>query len=125
MRLLPYRKNKSPVSLTKDLRRDLIKSLMYKNWEFPEMFEDNKKYHTNISTGKTVRFDLIKDWIEPNSPVLDVGIGNGLMAKLIMKNKSAKVKGTDISNIESDKAKNRGISVTVKHINNGISLDKD
>lgn len=126
MQLLPYRKKiRSLVSLTKELRRDLMKSLMQKDWEFPEMFEDYEKYHTNISTGKAVRFDLIKDWIEPNSTVLDVGVGDGLMAELLMKNKSAEVKGMDISNVACEKAKNRGISVTVKDINNGISLDKN
>jgi len=126
MQLLPVRRKfRSLVLLSRELKRDLIRSMTQKDWEFPEMFEDYEKYHTNINTGKPVRYDLIKEWIEPNSTVLDVGVGDGRMAELLVKNKNASVKGMDISNIACEKAKNRGIPVIVKDINNGISFDEE
>ncbi len=100
-------------------------TLTEKDMDFPEMFEDYEKYHANISTGKILRFDLIKDWIEPNSTILDVGVGDGLMSELCMKNKNAIISGIDISNTACKKARERGIPVTVKDINNGLDLKSD
>jgi methionine biosynthesis protein MetW len=126
MQLLPFRnKIRSLFLLSRELKRDLTRTMTQKDWEFPEMFEDYEKYHASINTGKSVRYDLIKQWIEPNSTVLDVGVGDGHMAELLMNNKNALVKGIDISHLACEKAKNRGISVTVKDINNGLSLDRD
>jgi len=116
---------RSLISFSKDLSKELTRSLREKDLDFPEMFEDYEKYHTNINTGKTVRYDLIKDWILPNSTILDVGVGDGHMAELLMKNKNALVTGMDISNIACKKAKDRGISVIVRDINNGINLDPE
>ena len=126
MQLLPFRnKIRSLLLLSRELKRDLTKTMTQKDWEFPEMFEDYEKYHASINTGKLVRYDLINKWIDPNSTVLDVGVGDGHMAELLMNNKNALVKGIDISHLACEKAKNRGISVTVKDINNGLSLDRD
>lgn len=100
-------------------------TLTEKDMDFPEMFEDYEKYHANISTGKILRFDLIKDWIEPNSTILDVGVGDGLMSELCMKNKNSIISGIDISNTACKKAQERGIPVTVKDINNGLDLKSD
>jgi methionine biosynthesis protein MetW len=126
MQLLPFRnKIRSLLLLSRELKRDLTRTMTQKDWEFPEMFEDYEKYHASINTGKSVRYDLINKWIEPNSTVLDVGVGDGHMAELLMNNKNALVKGIDISHLACEKAKNRGISVTVKDINNGLSLGSD
>jgi methionine biosynthesis protein MetW len=126
MQLIPFRnKIRSLLQLSRELKRDLTRTMTQKDWEFPEMFEDYEKYHASINTGKSVRYDLINKWIDPNSTVLDVGVGDGHMAELLMNNKNALVKGIDISHLACEKAKNRGISVTVKDINNGLSLDRD
>jgi methionine biosynthesis protein MetW len=107
------------------LTKEISNSLTDKFEDFPEMFEDYDKYHTNVSTGKVLRFDLIKNWIDPNSTILDVGVGDGLMSELFVKNKNAKVQGLDISNIACQKAKERGIPVVVKDINNGLDLKEN
>lgn len=104
---------------------EISMTLTEKNMDFPEMFEDYEKYHANINTGKVLRFDLIKDWILPNSSILDVGVGDGLMSELCLKNKDAIVSGIDISNTACEKARERGISVTVKDINYGLGLKSD
>ncbi len=89
------------------------------------MFEDYEKYHTNVSTGKALRFELIKDWVEPNSTILDIGVGDGLMSEMFKKNKNATVSGLDISNIACKKAMERGIPVIVKDINQGLNFKPD
>ncbi|MBA3750617.1 MAG: methyltransferase domain-containing protein, partial [Nitrosopumilus sp.] len=100
-------------------------ALTEKNMDFPEMFEDYEKYHTNVSTGKALRFELIKDWVEPNSTILDIGVGDGLMSEMFKKNKNATVSGLDISNIACKKAMERGIPVIVKDINQGLNFKPD
>ncbi len=104
---------------------EMSMTLTEKDMDFPEMFENYEKYHANINTGKILRFDLIKDWIEPNSTILDIGVGDGLMSELCLKNKNAKISGIDISNTACKKARERGIPVTVKDINNGLDLKPD
>ena len=93
-----------------------------KNPEFQEVFDDYEQYHELVSTGKIERFRLIQDWIKPDSSVLDVGVGDGLIAELLAKNKNAMVTGLDISNTASAKARKRGIIVTIQDINSGLSL---
>ena len=51
---------------------------------FLEMFQDYEEYHKEINTGKKIRAELIKGWIEKNSTMLDVGIGDGLIAEYLM-----------------------------------------
>ncbi|TVP41702.1 methionine biosynthesis protein MetW [Candidatus Nitrosocosmicus arcticus] len=107
------------------LSKEILNSLTDNFNDFPEMFEDYDKYHSNVSTGKLLRFELIKNWVIPDSTILDVGVGDGLMSELFVKNKNASILGMDISNVACEKAKERGIPVVVKDINNGLCLNED
>lgn len=97
-------------------------ALSQKIRDFPEVFEDYEHYHEVVNTGKIERFKLIQDWIAPNSSVLDVGVGDGLVAELLTKNKNTQLTGLDISDTACRKARERGINVTVRDINNGLGL---
>ena len=57
--------------------RDILSSSKDKKMSFLEMFQDYEEYHKEINTGKKIRAELIKGWIEKNSTMLDVGIGDG------------------------------------------------
>ena len=70
---------------------------------FPELFEDYEKYHQQINTGKISRFDLVEQWLENGSNVLDVGIGDGSVAEHMMIRKQMKVCGLDISRIACER----------------------
>ena len=104
---------------------EISRALGENNMDFPEMFEDYEKYHANVNTGKILRFELIKDWIMPNSTILDIGVGDGLISEMCVKNKKATVSGIDISNAACKKASERGIPVAVKDINYGLQLQPD
>jgi 2-polyprenyl-3-methyl-5-hydroxy-6-metoxy-1,4-benzoquinol methylase len=101
---------------------EISRTLTEKNMYFPEVFEDYEEYHAKVNTGNILRFELIKDWIISNSSILDVGVGDGLMSEMCLKNKNATISGIDISNTACKKARERGISVSVKDINYGIDL---
>jgi methionine biosynthesis protein MetW len=105
--------------------KELSRTLTEKNMDFPEMFDDYEMYHANVKTGLVLRYELIKDWIMPYSTILDVGVGDGLMAEMCMKDKNAIISGIDISNTACKKAKERGISVAVRDINYGLGLKSD
>jgi methionine biosynthesis protein MetW len=107
------------------LTKEVVNSLTDKFDDFPEMFDNYDIYHTKVSTGRVLRFDLIKNWVIPGSTILDVGVGDGLMSELFAKNKNASIRGLDISDVACQKAKERGIPVVVKDINNGLGLGQD
>ncbi len=87
------------------LTKEVWNSLTDNFNDFPEMFDDYDKYHTKVNTGRVLRFDLIKNWVNPGSTILDVGVGDGLMSELFVKNKNATIHGLDISNIACQKLK--------------------
>jgi methionine biosynthesis protein MetW len=89
---------------------------------FPEVFEDYEKYHSVINTGNLSRAKLVEDWIEPNSKVLDVGVGDGTVSEYLIKNKQVRVVGLDISATACEKAKQLGIQTEVRDITNGLGL---
>jgi methionine biosynthesis protein MetW len=86
------------------------------------VFEDYEKYHSAINTGNLSRAKLVEDWIEPNSMVLDVGVGDGTVSEYLIKNKQVKVVGLDISATACEKAKQLGIQTEVRDITNGLGL---
>jgi len=109
------------VSFSNELSRTITEN----NMDFPEMFEDYEEYHANVNTGKVLRYELIKDWIMPYSTILDIGVGDGLISEICVKDKNAILSGIDISNTACKKAMQRGISVMVRDINYGLELKSD
>ena len=90
---------------------------------FPELFDDYEKYHEQVSVpGKISRFELVEQWLENGSNVLDVGVGDGSVAEYMMRRKQMKVCGLDISRIACEKARLKGIDAQVYDINKGLGL---
>lgn len=112
------------------LRNVWDEGLTRKNLGFQDLFENYDKYWgkegpyfiSNIDTFHLKRAKLIEDWIEPGSTLLDAGVGHGLISEYLMKEKNLKVLGFDISNVACEKARQRGIPVEVRDINNGLAL---
>jgi methionine biosynthesis protein MetW len=105
--------------------RDILSSSNDKKMNFLEMFQDYEEYHKEINTGKKIRAELIKGWIEKNSTILDVGIGDGLIAEYLMNELNVKIQGLDISENACKKAKQKGISSEIRNINYGLTLRDD
>ena len=105
--------------------RDILSSSNDKKMNFLEMFQDYEEYHKEVNTGKNIRAELIKGWIEKNSTMLDVGIGDGLIAEYLMNELNVKIQGLDISENACKKAKQKGISAEVRNINYGLTLRDD
>jgi len=105
--------------------QDILSSSYDKKMYFLEMFRDYEEYHTEINTGRKIRAELIKDWIEKNSTILDVGVGDGLIAEYLMNELNAKIHGLDISENACKKAKQKGIISDVRDINYGLNLRYD
>ena len=105
--------------------RDILSSSNDKKMNFLEMFQDYEEYHKEINTGKKIRAELIKGWIEENSTMLDVGIGDGLIAEYLMNELNVKMHGLDVSENACKKAKQKGISAEVRDINYGLNLRDD
>ena len=85
---------------------------------FLEMFQDYEEYHKEINTGKKIRAELIKGWIEENSTMLDVGIGDGLIAEYLMNELNVKMHGLDVSENACKKAKQKGIEMLIEWYKN-------
>src|SRR5678815_1421647 len=92
------------VMLVWTILRESWTALTQNSMSFPEVFEDYEKYHSAINTGNLSRAKLVEDWIEPNSIVLDVGVGDGTVSEYLIKNKQVKVVGLDISATACKKA---------------------
>ncbi len=105
--------------------RDIVSSSNDKKMIFLEMFQDYEAYHKEINTGRKIRAELIKGWIEENSTMLDVGIGDGLIAEYLMNELNIKMHGLDVSENACQKAKQKGISAEVRDINYGLNLRDD
>ncbi len=110
------------VMLVWTILRESWTALTQNSMDFPEVFEDYEKYHSVINTGNLSRAKLVEDWIEPNSMVLDVGVGDGTVSEYLIKNKQVKVVGLDISATACKKAKQLGIQTEVRDITNGLGL---
>jgi methionine biosynthesis protein MetW len=106
-----------------NLQKDIGKALTETDMTFPELFEEYETYHAEVETGRLLRAELIQDWIEPGSTVLDVGIGDGFISDYLIKKRDAKVTGVDVSNTACEKARKRGITTQIKDINYGLGLD--
>jgi methionine biosynthesis protein MetW len=113
------------LSLGLTILRESWRALTQSNMDFPEVFEDYEKYHSAINTGNLSRAKLVGEWIEPNTVVLDVGVGDGIVSEYLIKNKQVKVIGLDISAIACEKARQLGIHTEIHDITNGLGLTDD
>ena len=68
-----------------NLQKDIGKALTETDMAFPELFEEYETYHAEVETGRLLRAELIQDWIEPGSTVLDVGVGDGFISDYLIK----------------------------------------
>ena len=107
------------------LLKEILSPFTEKDWKFPEFFENYDQYHHNVSTGNMIRARLIENWFEPNSTVLDVGIGDGTVANYLKKKKNVKISGIDVSSVSCEKAKKIGINAEVRDINHGLGLEEN
>ena len=107
------------------ISKDILTSSNDKKMNFLEMFQDYEEYHKEVNTGKKFRAELIKGWIEKNSTLLDVGIGDGLIAEYLMNELNVKMHGLDVSENACKKAKQKGISAEIRDINYGLTLGDD
>ncbi len=92
---------------------------------FPDLFTDYEEYHRHLTTFMVERAIAISKWIYPNSEILDLGIGDGLLANYLVQNKECKVKGIDISEEAQKKCNILGLEVRIKDLNQGIGLRDD
>lgn len=108
---------------------EVVKWLLEKDPGFPEMFKDYDEYHVLHSRSLTPslkRAKLLGDWIVPGSRVLDVGIGEGTLAKYLMKVKNCEVVGIDVSKVVAERVeKELGLKVFVRDVNEGLKLGKE
>jgi methionine biosynthesis protein MetW len=92
---------------------------------FPEMnLSDYEKYHGSEAVSPCpLRIKLISDWIQPNSTILDVGCGEGLIAEELAKTKMVQVYGIDVSVKAISKFISKGFHGEVQDLNSdGLDL---
>jgi methionine biosynthesis protein MetW len=107
--------------------KDQWKALTKKDMDFVEVFDNYDEYWAsgNIFVDLN-RARLIEDWIDPESTMLDVGIGNGQLSEYLVKSKRVTATGLDISGVACQKANELGIKTIIRDINNvGLALDQD
>jgi len=108
---------------------EVLKMFLEKDPDFPEMFKDYDEYHVLHSRSLTAslkRAKLLGDWILSGSTVLDVGIGDGTLAKYLKGVKNCEVVGIDVSRVVAQRVeKELGLKVFVRDVNEGLNLGKE
>ncbi len=66
------------------------------------------------------QFPIIVDWVQPQSTVLDVGCGDGVLGEKLIKEKKCHVSGIDLDEIGVKEAKRHGIIAKVWDVNNRL-----
>jgi methionine biosynthesis protein MetW len=89
------------------------------------LVDDYENYHATVETGNLERAKLIEPWFDIGSTVLDVGVGDGVVADYLMKKRRVGVFGLDISNLACEKATMLGIHTEIRDINKGLALRVD
>lgn len=90
--------------------------------EFPDLFTNYDEYHKHVTTFNVERARAVSKWIQPNSEILDIGIGDGLLANHIAQDKKCKVQGIDVSTESQRKCRRLGLEVMVRDLNEGLGL---
>ena len=70
-------------------------------------------------------FDLITEWVEPNSRILDLGCGDGSLLKLLNKKRNASGYGVDTSIDKTIKSLDNTINIINADINDHMDFFKD
>lgn len=83
----------------------------------------NKHYAT--SKGLHLNYSLIKDIVEDNSKVLDLGCGSGYLLKLLKDTRNVKGNGIEISQDEVIRCLEKGLSVIQGNIDEGLKQFQD
>ena len=74
-----------------------------------------------MATDKRQDHQLILEWIEPNSRVLDLGCGDGTLLSLLIHGKSCRGTGIEIDEQTIYQAMAKGLSVSHGDIDSGLS----
>ena len=69
-------------------------------------------------------FDIISDWINPNSRILDLGCGDGALLQLLSKKKSTSGYGIDSSIEKTVKSLDNKVNIINADINNNLGYFK-
>lgn len=118
-------KRAGTISYARQIYNDLKSGLSDNKMVFPEIFQDYEEYHEVVNTGILFRAQLVEDWIERDSSILDVGIGDGVVAEYFSKKLIAAVYGLDISETACRKAREKGIDSKIRDINYGLDLQSE
>ena len=70
-------------------------------------------------------FDLITEWVEPDSTILDLGCGDGSLLKLLNKKRNISGYGVDTSIDKTIKSLDNKINIINADINDHMSYFKD
>lgn len=68
---------------------------------------------------------IISEWIEPHSPVLDLGCGDGELLSFLIQEKQARAQGIEINEQAIYKCVAKGLSVFQEDIDTGLSEFRD
>ena len=69
--------------------------------------------------------DIILDWVNQSSSILDLGCGNGKLMSLLIKQKGVKAQGIEIDESQIFKCVEFGLSVFQQDIDSGLSEFED
>lgn len=107
---------------------EIVKMLAEKDPDFPRLIRDYDEYHVLHNRAGIMslkRAELVADWIVHKSRVLDVGVGDGTVAKYLMEAKECEVVGIDVSGVVAKRVnKELGLKVFVRDVNDGLKLGK-
>jgi methionine biosynthesis protein MetW len=94
------------------------KSRPYHDYRYPD---PEKK----ISRTRRPEYDIIKEWIEPNSKVLDLGCGDGSLGEILIKEKNCEVYGIEIDKNGVKQAIRKGVHAVQGDMDKGLDYPDD
>lgn len=106
---------------------DIIKYSNIPTEGFPEMYTDYNEFHQGEKEKENIKLKktkLLLDWLEPESSLLDVGCGDGIVGEYLKHQKNLNVFGLDISEVAKAEAAKHGIDVIIRDINKGLNLER-
>ena len=69
--------------------------------------------------------DIIQQWVQPNSQVLDLGCGEGLLLQYLQQQKNVRGYGLEIDHDNITRCIENGVNVIEQNLNTGLSNFKD
>lgn len=87
---------------------------------------DNRSYrYSHASTESRAEFDSIIEMVEPNSRVIDLGCGSGVLLRRLIEERKASGKGIELSPSGVQVARSWGLDVVEGRIDERLSIDDD